>query len=136
VKHFALNNQEVQRWDVDVVVDNRALHEIYLPAFKAAVTEGGAWAIMGAYNKYKGQHCCHNQYLLNDILKNEWNFYGVVVSDWGGTHDTWESVHNGLDMEFVHGQMARAGASNAYAITFYQTLICNYSRKAKLVRRS
>lgn len=119
VKHFALNNQEVQRWDVDVVVDNRALHEIYLPAFKAAVTEGGAWAIMGAYNKYKGQHCCHNQYLLNDILKNEWKFDGVVVSDWGGTHDTWESVHNGLDMEFgTWTDGLGAGASNAYANYF------------------
>jgi len=100
VKHFALNNQEQNRLYHDVVVDDRALHEIYLPAFKVAVEEGGAWAIMGAYNKYKGQHCCHNQYLLNDILKRDWAFAGVVVSDWGGAHDTKQAAGNGLDLEF------------------------------------
>ena len=100
VKHFALNNQEQNRLYHDVVVDDRALHEIYLPAFKAAVEEGGAWAIMGSYNKYKGQHCCHNQYLLNDILKRDWAFDGVVVSDWGGVHDTKQAAGNGLDLEF------------------------------------
>lgn len=115
VKHFALNNQEIRRGDVNVVVDDRTLHEIYLPAFKAAVEEGGAWAIMGAYNKYKGQHCCHNQFLLNDILKRDWAFDGVVVSDWGGTHDTKEAIFNGLDMEFgTWTDGLRAGASNAY----------------------
>lgn len=115
VKHFALNNQELHRGHINVKVDDRALYEIYLPAFKAAVQEGGAWAIMGAYNKYKGEHCCHNQYLLNDILKKEWMFDGVVVSDWGGVHDTKESVFNGLDMEF--GSWTNGlnwGASNAY----------------------
>ncbi len=115
VKHYALNNQEVDRDHVDVVVDDRALYEIYLPAFKAAVEEGGAWAIMGAYNKYKGEHCCHNQYLLNDILKGEWGFDGVVISDWGGTHDTREAALKGLDMEF--GSWTNGlnwGASNAY----------------------
>lgn len=96
VKHFAVNNQELRRHEVDVVVDDRALHEIYLPAFKAAVQEGGAWAIMGAYNKYKGEHCCHNQYLLNDILKRDWAFDGVVISDWGGVHDTREAIFKGL----------------------------------------
>src|SRR5574344_1744929 len=70
VKHFALNNQEIYRGHINVQVDDRALHEIYLPAFKAAVHEGQAWAIMGSYNKYKGEHCCHNQYLLNDLLKH------------------------------------------------------------------
>ena len=100
VKHFALNNQEDNRNDYDAVVDDRTLYEIYLPASKAAVQEGGAWSIMGAYNLYKGQHACHNQYLLNDILKGEWGFDGAVISDWGGTHDTDEAITNGLDLEF------------------------------------
>ncbi|MEG2366019.1 MAG: glycoside hydrolase family 3 C-terminal domain-containing protein [Alistipes sp.] len=115
VKHFALNNQEIARGHINVNLDDRTLYEIYLPAFKAAVEEGGAWAIMGAYNRYKGEHCCHNQYLLNDILKRDWAFDGVVVSDWGGVHDTDQSIHNGLDMEF--GSWTNGlnwGASNAY----------------------
>lgn len=116
VKHFALNNQEEHRHGIDVSVDDRTLHEIYLPAFKAAVKEGGAWAIMGAYNKYKGQYCCHNQYLLNDILKRDWAFDGVVISDWGGVHDTKQAVENGLDMEFGSWTDGLSwGASNAYA---------------------
>ncbi len=100
VKHYALNNQEARRHEYDAVVSDRALYEIYLPAFKAAVQEGGAWSIMGAYNFYKGQHACHNQYLLNDILKGEWGFDGAVISDWGGAHDTEEAITNGLDLEF------------------------------------
>lgn len=100
VKHYALNNQEAKRHEYDAIVDDRALYEIYLPAFKAAVQEGGAWSIMGAYNLYKGQHLCHNQYMLNDILKGEWGFDGAVISDWGGTHDTDQSINNGLDLEF------------------------------------
>ena len=115
VKHFALNNQEAHRHGIDVEVDDRALNEIYLPAFKAAVQEGGAWAVMGAYNKYKGEHCCHNRYLLNDILKRDWAFDGVVVSDWGGTHDTKQAAENGLDMVFGSWTDGLSwGASNAY----------------------
>ena len=115
VKHFALNNQEAHRHGIDVEVDDRALNEIYLPAFKAAVQEGGAWAVLGAYNKYKGEHCCHNRYLLNDILKRDWAFDGVVVSDWGGTHDTKQAAENGLDMEFGSWTDGLSwGASNAY----------------------
>ena len=115
VKHFSLNNQEAHRHGIDVEVDDRALNEIYLPAFKAAVQEGGAWAVMGAYNKYKGEHCCHNRYLLNDILKRDWAFDGVVVSDWGGTHDTKQAAENGLDMEFGSWTDGLSwGASNAY----------------------
>ena len=115
VKHFALNNQETRRMSVDAVVDDRALHEIYLPAFEAAVREGGAWAVMGSYNKYKGQHCCHNRYLLNDILKGDWAFDGAVISDWGGVHDTKQAVENGLDLEFgTWTDGLRAGTRNAY----------------------
>ncbi len=115
LKHFALNNNEVNRHTTNVVVDNRTLYEIYLPAFKKAVQEGKAWTIMGSYNLYKDQHACHNQYLLNDILKGEWGFDGAVVSDWGGTHDTDQAIHNGLDMEFGSWTNGLSnGASNAY----------------------
>ena len=115
VKHFALNNQETNRQQVNVVVDDRALREIYLPAFRAAVEEGKAWAVMGSYNRYKGEFCCHNHYLLNDILKEEWNFDGVVISDWGGVHDTKQAIENGLDMEFGSWTDGLTwGASNAY----------------------
>ena len=99
VKHFALNNQETWRGHIDVEVSDRALYEIYLPAFKAAVQEGGAWSIMGSYNKVRGEHACHNDLLLNRILKGEWAFDGCVVTDWGGAHDTREAVFNGLDIE-------------------------------------
>lgn len=115
VKHYALNNQEIWRGHINVIVDDRALYEIYLPAFKAAVQEGQAWSIMGAYNQYKGEQCCHNQYLLNDILKRDWGFDGVVVSDWGGTHNTDQAIHNGLDLEYgswTDGM--KSGVKNAY----------------------
>ena len=115
VKHYALNNDETYRHQVNVIVDDRALHEIYLPAFKAAVVEGGAWGIMGSYNLYQGQHNCHNDILLNQILKRDWNYDGVVVSDWGGCHDTDEAIRNGLDMEFgTWTDGLTMGATNAY----------------------
>lgn len=115
VKHFALNNHEVNRHTTNAIVDDRTLYEIYLPAFKAAVQDGGAWVVMGSYNYYKDQHACHNRYLLNDILKGEWGFDGVVVSDWGGTHDTAQAITNGLDMEFGSWTNGLSnGASNAY----------------------
>ena len=99
VKHFALNNQEFERGTINVAVDERALREIYLPAFQAAVQQGGVWSVMGAYNQLRGQHCCENDYLLNKILKDEWGFKGLVMSDWDGAHDTRECVLNGLDLE-------------------------------------
>ncbi|PTY07852.1 glycosyl hydrolase [Opitutaceae bacterium EW11] len=99
IKHFAANNQERFRGTIDVDVDERALREIYLPAFEYAVREGGALSIMGAYNKLRGEYCCHNGYLLNDVLKGEWGFRGAVISDWGGTHDTREAALKGLDLE-------------------------------------
>ncbi len=99
VKHFALNNEEHDRMNINVEVDERALREIYLPAFKAAVQEAGVWTVMGAYNQFRGQHCCHNDYLLNKILKEEWGFKGLVMSDWAGTHNTREGALNGLDLE-------------------------------------
>ena len=115
VKHYAVNNQEFQRTQSNSVVDDRTLHEIYLPAFKAAVTEGNAWAIMGSYNLYNGQYNCHNRKLLCDILKGDWGFDGVVVSDWGGCRDDEEAVLNGLDIEmgtWTNG--LRGAASNSY----------------------
>lgn len=115
VKHYALNNHEVNRHTTNVIVDPRALYEIYLPAFKTAVQEGGAWSVMGSYNLYKDEHACHNRELLVDILKGEWGFDGALVSDWGGTHDTDEAIANGLDLEFGSWTNGlTAGASNAY----------------------
>ncbi len=99
VKHFAANNQEWERNSINVEMDERTLREIYLPAFKAAVQEAGVLAVMGDYNKFRGQHACHNEYLLNKVLKEEWGFKGLVMSDWGGTYDTREAVLNGLDLE-------------------------------------
>jgi beta-glucosidase len=99
VKHFAVNNQEVERGRINVEVDERTLREIYLPAFKAAVVEGNAWTIMSAYNKLRGSYCSENSYLLKKILKGEWGFKGAVISDWGGTHSTVIAANNGLDLE-------------------------------------
>lgn len=103
VKHYALNNQEVLRDKIDVQVSDRALHEIYLPAFKAAVQEGQVWSIMGAYNQFRGQHTTHNKLLMNSILKKDWAFDGVVISDWGSAHDTKQAALNGLDLEMGTG---------------------------------
>ena len=115
VKHYCLNNDEEYRHQVNVIVSDRALHEIYLPAFKAAVEKGKTWGIMGAYNLYKNEHNCHNQWTLNKILKGDWKYDGVVVSDWGGAHDLEQSVRNGLDMEFgTWTDGLTMGATNAY----------------------
>jgi len=104
VKHFAVNNQEVERGRIDVKIDERTLREIYLPAFRASITEGGAWTIMSAYNKIRGEYCSENDYLLNTILKKEWSFKGFVMSDWGGTHSTVAAANKGLDVEMGSGE--------------------------------
>ena len=99
VKHFAANNQETNRDFVDVQIDERTLREIYLPAFEAAVKEGHAYSVMGAYNKFRGEYLCENDYMLNKILRDEWGFKGIVVSDWAAVHSTAKSLKSGLDIE-------------------------------------
>ena len=119
VKHYCLNNDEEYRHQVNVIVSDRALREIYLPAFEAAVKEGGTWGLMGAYNLYKNEHNCHNEILLNNILKGEWGYDGAVVSDWGGAHDTDQAVKNGLDLEFgTWTDGLTMGKTNAYRSYF------------------
>jgi len=99
IKHFAANNQELNRDSVNTLVDERALREIYFPAFKAAVQQGNAYTVMSAYNKVNGYWCSENDFLLNKVLKNEWGFKGVVISDWGGVHHTVAAANSGLDIE-------------------------------------
>ena len=109
LKHFFLNNHEVNRMTVNVNVSERAVEEIYLPAFEKCVKESGLWTMMGSYNKWLNVHCCQNDSLLNGILKKRWGFDGAVISDWGGTHNTWEAAHGGLDIEmgsFTNGMTA------------------------------
>ncbi len=102
VKHYVLNNQELWRDHINVEVSDRALHEIYLPAFKAAVQEGKVWSLMSAYNQYQGQYCSHNE-KLNKILKEDWKFDGALITDWGATHNTKEAALYGLDIEMGTG---------------------------------
>lgn len=130
VKHFALNNQEKWRGNINVKVSDRALYEIYLPAFRRAVQDGKAWSIMGAYNKIWDEHCCHNSRLLNDILRGEWGFDGVVVTDWGGAHDTKQAALNGLDIEmgsFTNGLTSESefGYNDYYLADPYLKMIKN-----------
>jgi len=99
VKHYAANNQETNRDFVDVQIDERTLREIYLPAFKAAVQEAHAYSFMGAYNKFRGDYLCENDYMLNQVLRDEWGFEGIVISDWAAVHDTKKALENGTDIE-------------------------------------
>ncbi|MBR2857291.1 MAG: glycoside hydrolase family 3 C-terminal domain-containing protein [Bacteroidales bacterium] len=119
VKHYACNNEERHRHKTDVEVSERALREIYLPAFEMAVKEGGAWSMMASYNLFRGTHCCHNGYLINDILKGEWGFDGVVMSDWAGCHDTDEAVRGGLDVEFGTRVGKKMPAGESVYDTYY-----------------
>ena len=99
LKHYVLNDQETNRFGTDVTVSERALREIYLEPFRRAVSKAHVWSIMGSYNMYKGVHCCHNDELINGILKGEWQWDGAIISDWGGTTDTWQAAMGGLDIE-------------------------------------
>ena len=108
VKHFAANNQEFERHRINAIIDERTLHEIYLPAFKAAVQEAGVWNVMSAYNKLNGTYCAENDYLLNEVLKKEFGFKGFVISDWGSTYSTAATVNAGMDLEMPGGAPAKA----------------------------
>jgi beta-glucosidase len=104
VKHFAANNQEFERHRINAIVDERALNEIYFPAFKAAVEEGGVWSVMSAYNRLNGTYCAENSALLKDVLQKQWDFKGFVVSDWGSTYSTAGTVNAGMDLEMPGGE--------------------------------
>ncbi|MEO1417409.1 MAG: glycoside hydrolase family 3 C-terminal domain-containing protein [Bacteroidota bacterium] len=133
IKHYVLNNQEKWRGHINVEVSDRALYEIYLPAFKAAVEEGGSWTLMGAYNQFRGQHCCHHELLLNQILKEDWNFDGVVITDWGGAHDTRESALYGLDLEMGTGTDGlTTSTKNAYDSYYLANPFLDLLRKGEL----
>lgn len=110
VKHFAANSQETERLWVDTVVDERTLQEIYFPGFKAAVEKGGIFSLMGAYNRLNGEHCCTGKSLLGKVLRDQWKFDGMIVSDWGGVHDTDLAVNSPLDIEMD----VRYGFENHY----------------------
>lgn len=128
VKHFAVNNQEADRLQVNVHISDRALEEIYLPAFKAAVTKGDTWAIMGAYNKYENQFCSYNPRLVQQILKGDWGFKGVVMSDWGGTHHTVEAANGGLDIEM--------GTDDFYHTFFFSTPLLQAVKDGKVSQQT
>lgn len=128
IKHFFLNNQEVDRFTANVNVSERAVNEIYLPAFKKAVEEAHVWSVMGSYNLWQDIHCCHSDTLLNGILKRQWGFDGVVVSDWGGTTDTWQAATGGLDIEmgsFTDGKIKESEFTydDYYMARPFETLI-------------
>ena len=110
LKHFAANNQETERFRIDAVVDERTLREIYLPAFETAVKKAKPWTVMCAYNKLNGSYCSENHRLLVEILKDEWGFDGLVVSDWGAVHDRVAALQGGLDLEMPGPQARRTQA--------------------------
>jgi beta-glucosidase len=116
VKHFAANNEEFERHRIDEHIDERTLHEIYLPAFKAAVQEAGVWNVMSAYQKVNGTYCAENSYLLTEILKKEFGFQGFVISDWGSTYSTAPTVNAGMDLEMPGGPPAKAMLSSPRTI--------------------
>ena len=113
VKHFDANNQEFERHRVDAAISERALREIYLPAFKAAVQEAGVWVVMNAYNKVNGEYCAESDHLLGEILRKEWGFKGFVISDWGSTYSTSATINAGMDLEMPGGQAMRTWLAKA-----------------------
>jgi beta-glucosidase len=115
VKHFAANNEEFERHRIDEKIDERTLHEIYLPAFKAAVQEANVWAVMSCYNKVNGTHCAESPALLTDILQKEFGFRGLVVSDWGSTYSTAPTVNAGMDLEMPGGKPMQAWLATGQA---------------------
>ncbi len=144
LKHFAANNQEYQRFSINAVVDERTLREIYLPAFEMAVTQARPWTVMCAYNKLNGTYCSEHHELLVDILKNEWGFEGLVVSDWGAVHDRVKALRGGLDLEMPGPQphrtqavieAARAGALDEAVLDEAARRILNIVFKAAASRK-
>lgn len=128
LKHFVLNDQETDRFGVNVNVSDRAMREIYLRPFQKAVEQAHVYTIMGSYNKWKDVHCCHNDELLNGILKKEWNWDGALVSDWGGTTNTMEAALGGLDIEmgtYTDGKLKESefGYENYYLANPFEKLI-------------
>ena len=130
VKHFAANNEEFERHRLDEQIDERALHEIYLPAFKAAVQQADVWTVMSAYEKVNGKYCAENAYLLTDILKKEFGFKGFVISDWGSTYSTAPTVNAGMDLEMPGGPPLKA------MLTSPQTIMSGNSGRLARGRQS
>ncbi|MEI6948227.1 glycoside hydrolase family 3 C-terminal domain-containing protein [Paraflavisolibacter sp. H34] len=130
LKHYAANNQEKDRGHIDVQMSERALREIYLPGFKAAVTEGGVNTVMGAYNKFRGQWATHNHFLVNGVLKGEWGFQGLLMSDWGAVHNTWEALWNGTDLEM--GTDLEQGAQRNYGKFFLGDTVVTLVRTGRI----
>jgi beta-glucosidase len=124
VKHFVANNQEIERGRINVLMSERALREIYLPGFKSAVKAGNAYSVMGAYNKFRGQFCTHNDYLVNKILKKEFGFKGILMSDWGAVHNTMEALWNGTDLE-----MGTSFSNNEYHKFFLADTLIALAKK-------
>jgi beta-glucosidase len=129
VKHYAANNIETKRTSINVELSERALREIYLPGFKAAVQEAGVYTLMGSYNKVRGEWATHNNYLMNQILKKEWGFKGVVISDWGAVHNTQQALWNGTDIEM--GTDLSLGAKPDYRKYFLGDTVVTLAKRGK-----
>ena len=135
LKHYALNNQEDFRGFVDVRISDRAMHEIYLRPFEMAVREADAWGVMAAYNKVNGRWCSENQILLTTILRQQWGFPGMVISDWGGVHSTVDAVTAGMNVEMPGSRfMGQALLDSVKAGKVSETVINQRVREILRVR--